>query len=727
MSIDNSEQIFEVESLELLEYMEQALLKLESTPDDADQINSIFRAAHTIKGSAGIFGFQTVVEFTHLVESVLDAVRTNTIEVNKELLSLLLVCRDIMERLVLSAINETEEQDDEFNQKTTDTSSKLQVYLDAIETSPQEQSAAPVSKDEPSPVDFSMIPTACWRISVKFGKDVLRNGMDPLSFIHYLGTLGTVSNVIVNWDGLPTIETMDPESCYISYSLDIESDADQQTLEKAFEFIVDDCELAIHSLSDDATAEALPEPTEIIASPSLAPEPSSTEKTPELDIKPEDKSVFETNPPSLAVSKPVKKSVQAKASAKSKEQASIDETIRVNAAKLGELINLVGELVISSANITLLGERTRDSELIESMENMGRLVENIRDKGLGLRMVPIGDTFNRYIRVVRDMSSALHKDIKLEISGAERELDKTIVEKIRDPLMHLVRNAVDHGVETPEQRQLANKPPQANLRLNAYHDSGSIVIEIEDDGAGLSTDRILAKAQETGLVSPEQELSDHEIHRLIFAPGFSTAAEITDISGRGVGMDVVMKNIVELRGTIDVESWPGKGSRFSIRLPLTLAIIDGFLVRVGQSSYAIPLDMVDECIEHRTDKNNPGDDNYVNLRGKVLSFIHLGALFNESHSQNERQDIVVVKSGNQKVGLVVDELLGEYQTVIKPLGKVFMNLNGISGATILGNGEVAPIIDVPSLIKRAENIVPGQINQILQANQPTEMIESVMH
>jgi len=376
--------------------------------------------------------------------------------------------------------------------------------------------------------------------------------------------------------------------------------------------------------------------------------------------------------------------------------------VRVQADKLDQLINLVGELVIAGASASLLAQRSGDGLLQEATSVVSRLVEEIRDGALQLRMVQIGETFGRFHRVVRDVSRELGKEIELTISGAETELDKTVVEKIGDPLTHLVRNAVDHGIEPAEARLARGKPARGTVRLNAYHDSGSIVIEVGDDGGGLSREKILAKALERGLVNPNQNLSDQEVYNLIFEPGFSTADQVSNLSGRGVGMDVVRRNIEALRGTVEIESREGAGTTIRIRLPLTLAIIDGFLVGVGRSSYVVPLDMVLECVElSEGDRLAAKERSYINLRGEVLPFVRLRDQFEVEGAAARRENVVVVQYAGQKAGLVVDGLMGEFQTVIKPLGRLFGNLRGISGSTILGSGEVALILDVPALIQQA--------------------------
>ncbi len=389
------------------------------------------------------------------------------------------------------------------------------------------------------------------------------------------------------------------------------------------------------------------------------------------------------------------------------KKAEEKQSIRVSADKLSDMINLVGELVIASANTEVTARQAGDDSLVETTAALSHLVEEIRDTALNLRMVEIGATFNRFRRVVREGSRNLEKDIDLIIKGADTELDKIVIDKIADPLMHLVRNSLDHGIEMPEQRREKGKSAKGTVELNAFHDSGSIVITISDDGNGLPKEKILNKAIERGLIKADHNLTDNEIYKLIFEPGFSTADQVTDISGRGVGMDVVRQNIDALRGQVDVESNPGKGTRFNIRLPLTLAIIDGFLTRVGQHSYVIPLDMVDECMEFSVDSNTYVDSNFINLRGEVLPYVRLGNLFKDTYvvsdddKKSEKENIIVTKCAGKKTGFIVNELLGEYQTVIKPLGEVFKSLKGISGSTILGDGEVAMIIDVPELVKQA--------------------------
>jgi two-component system chemotaxis sensor kinase CheA len=713
MSMDQALQTYIEESRGLLEEMEGILLRLEDSPQDAEMVNAMFRAAHTIKGSAGLFGLDAIVSFTHVVENVLDDVRAGTLAVNSELVELLLKCSDHIGLLITMVAEAGETLSADQMAAGDGLVAGLKGFLAgsaaADATVPTLREAA-VAASGGGPIEEGDY----WHISLAFGRDVLRNGMDPISFIRYLATIGDIVSLSVDDGELPDLEAMDPESCYLNYSIEFKSEAEKKTIEDVFEFVREDCKLRI-----------FPPPSHLAAYVDRLENASgNTDMLGQLLIEAgiltgnelDDALAAQdsmmavtggTRPPIgevLVKEGVVRKEVVDVALEKQRQirdhKAQEAKFIRVSAEKLDELINLVGELVIAGAGASLLAQRSGDAAMHESTSVVSGLVEEIRDGALKLRMVEIGETFNRFQRVVRDMSKELGKDIGLEISGAETELDKTVVEKIGDPLMHLVRNAMDHGIESAETRVAAGKPARGTLRLNAYHDSGSIVIEVADDGGGLKKDRILRKAIERGIVSSGQNLSDNEICNLIFEAGFSTAEQVTNLSGRGVGMDVVKRNIQALRGTVDIESEEGRGTMVRIRLPLTLAIIDGFLVGVGKSAFVVPLDMVLECIElPEADRKSSDTRNYVNLRGEVLPFVRLRDEFEIKAPVGKRENIVVVQYGGQKAGLVVDELLGEFQTVIKPLGNVFRHLKSISGSTILGTGEVALILDVPALVQ----------------------------
>jgi len=727
---DESLQIFADEAEDLLGAAEQALLKLDDLNNEAetlDCVNDLFRTFHTIKGAAGLFGLDIVVDFTHIVESVLGKIREGILTVDENMVSLFLSSRDHLENLVSNAIDGVETIGGKLKQTNDELIECLNNYLGNSLTdeasSDASQAVAIAEKTTNGVVNEN------WHISLRFGPNALCNGMDPASFINYLNKIGKLKSITLIDDAIPPWSEFDPESCYLGFEIIlIAPNTNKETIEEVFEFVQDDCKVSIlppHSLINSyiKMINELPEEDMrigdiLVACGALTPREKDDVLNTQEHIGDEIiASGTEKNIPQLGVVAVEQQVVQqevvdaaVKKQSDFKEQhVNTQQTIRVNSFKLESLVNLVGELVISTANAELNADRQTDTELTEAMENLSRLVEEVRDTTLGLRMVQIGETFNRYKRVVREVSRDTGKDIDLCISGAETELDKTLIEKIGDPLMHLVRNAIDHGIESPEKRIEAGKPAKGTVNLNAVHDSGSIVIQISDDGGGLSKEKILAKALEKGLIQENHQLSDSEIYRLIFEAGFSTAESISNLSGRGVGMDVVRRNIESLRGYVEIDSEEGKGTTISIRLPLTLAIIDGFQVRVGDAQYIVPLDMVEECIELNDSlRGKDKNANYVDLRGEILPFMRLSDMFGLTGKveDNHRDNIIVVQFAGKKAGFVVDELLGEHQTVIKPLGKVFQNLKGISGATILGSGEVAMIIDIPEMIKRVENTKP---------------------
>jgi len=712
INLDQAQQTFIVEARELLQEMEESLLRLETHPEDPDILGAIFRAAHTIKGSAGLFGLTPIVGFTHIVEDVLDRLRDAQIQVDTALIALLLKCGDHMLELIEVVASQRRSLDSAALAREDSLRQGLQQYRSASTAMTVNSPPVQPETSEVRALGGDTVSSDLWHISLRFGADVFRNGMDPLSFLRYLNTLGEIVYITTLADALPPLAEVDAESCYMGFEIDFRSDASKTQISEAFDFVRDDCLihiLAPHSRIEEylQLIEALPEhPTRL--GEILTRCGALTVHELEQGLRTQRQSADSQQAPSQplgeilieqrAVEPVVVQSALDKQSGMQEQKNKEGRFVRVNADKLDELINLVGELVIASAGASQLARSCNNDPLQESASVVSGLVEEILDGALGLRMIPIGDTFNRFRRVVRDVSQELGKDIDLVISGAETELDKTVVEKIGDPLMHLLRNAMDHGLEAPQARLAAGKPLKGLLRLNAYHDASTIVLEIADDGAGLNRERILAKAQERGLVSAGASLSDQEIYNLIFEPGFSTAEAVTNLSGRGVGMDVVKRNITALRGSVDLDSQPGLGTTVRIRLPLTLAIISGFLVSVDQAIYVIPLDMVQECIELSEAEHPLRESGYLDLRGEVLPLVRLRDHFGHEGERSGRQNVVVVRSAEQKAGLVVDDLLGEFQTVIKPLGKLFGALRGISGSTILGNGSVALILDVPSLL-----------------------------
>jgi len=709
MNLDSALQTFLIESRELLQDMEAALLRIEHEAADSETINAIFRAAHTIKGSSGLFGLNDIVAFTHVVESVLDRIRSNELNLDSDLASLFLNSCDQISALVDEVAAGNEVTDPKLLRNSDALIAELNVYLGAGAV---EHGSAPAAEDES---DNRGGPTAAadhWHISLRFGQDVLRNGMDPLSFVRYLKTMGEIVAITTMTEALPEAAAMDPESCYLGFEIAFRSEAEKSAIEGVFEFVRDEAQ--IHILPPRSRIfdyidmiRELPE-QEMRLGEILVKCGTLTEHELQEGLSVQATLAEEVTLPigEILVEGGVVQPAVVDAALEKQQQVKDTKVrqqtfIRVDAEKLDNLINLIGELVIAGAGASTIAQRSGLGDMLESTSAISQLIEEVRDGALALRMVQIGDTFNRFQRVVRDVSKELGKDIGLIINGADTELDKTVVEKIGDPLMHLVRNSMDHGIETAEVRLARGKPAQGSIGLNAYHDSGSIVIEVSDDGGGLNRDKILSKAIEKGIVSENQALSDQDVFKLIFAPGFSTADQITNLSGRGVGMDVVRKNIEALRGTISIDSEMGVGTVMSIRLPLTLAIIDGFLVGVEQSAFVVPLDMVVECLElESADRLAQNQRNYINLRGEVLPYIRLRDLFEIKGEAPARENIVVVQYAGAKAGVVVDDLLGEFQTVIKPLGRIFSHIRGIGGSTILGSGEVALILDVAGLIEQ---------------------------
>lgn len=707
---------------ELLTAMEEALLSLEAMPDDAEAINSVFRAMHTIKGSSGLFGFDGVVAFTHEAETVLDKVRNGECAIDAELIAVLLSCKDHTSQIIQHFIlNEDEPLPEALQQQSQALIAQLTGSSAAAGGMPSTQQ----EKADHFEVDVNTTDSSDnWVICLAFKQDALRNGMDPLSFIRYLQTLGKIIEVIITLPTLPRIEDMNPEDCYLNFKIAFNSSADKKTIEDVFEFAEDDCDITIlppnsrqeHYLQ---LLEDLPEDQAKRLGEMLIEIGALTEKevihildeqrdNDNAETKPLGEMVLAKN----ILQQPVIEQALIKQEAIKQKINKESNYIRVDAAKLGYLINLVGELVISGAAIRLMVDKHGLSDVDDVASTMSHLVEDIRDTALQLRMVQISETFTRFQRVVHDVSKELGKKIQLQITGGEAELDKTVVEKINDPLTHLVRNSLDHGIETPEQRVQAGKPEKGTILLNAYHDSGRIVIQVSDDGRGLDPEKIVAKAIAKGLINPDQILSNSEIYNLIFEPGLTTKEDTSNLSGRGVGMDVVRRNIELLRGSVAVDSELGQGTTVTIYLPLTLAIIDGFMVEAQKERYIIPLSMVEECVEMSSDEWQIDEvQHYVNLRGQVLPYLRLGDFFHKNKQliKAQRESLVVVRFGEAKAGFVVDELHGENQTVIKPLGKLFENLNGIGGATVLGSGDVALILDVQGLIQHAKKRVSSTL------------------
>ena len=730
--LEQVKQVFISECSELLQEMESILLLVENNADvDHDVINALFRTVHTIKGTASMFAYTSVVNFTHVVEGILDQVREEKLSLTKALTSILLECRDHISQLVEEAVNGRQPEAELLKKDASLLTQLLEFSSEKIQL--KEKPPDSEEKDAGSSLtEDSAGKNPYWHISLRLEKSVFGHGLDPIAFIRYLDDMGHIVNLHTITQHIPEALEMDPEKCYLGFEIAFESNKSEETIKSVFEFIEDDSSLIIippHSPAGayDELIDSLPETNEYLQaiykimgiwvgkdleiepvpeanapSDSTEMETSLTQSDSALEKPSESGSLSSVDVSDRELDKNPADKVVENLTQGLNATAVERKFLKVEASKLDNLINLVGELVVAGANISQIASKRNDADLNLASTFVSSLIAEIRENTLGIRMVPVGDTFNRFRRVVREISNALGKNVNLRITGGDTELDKTMIEKIGDPLMHIIRNAIDHGLEEPAERSVSGKAEAGTLKLNAFHEHGSIVLEISDDGRGLDKERIKEKALERGLIGKSNIYTDQEIYNLIFEPGFSTAAEVTNLSGRGVGMDVVRRNIEAVRGQVSVESEPGQGARVSLRLPLTLAIIDGFLVKVNQAYFIVPLDMVLECIDMSSKKEEQELQGYINLRGEVLPYVRLSKLFwpNEIN-RSETGSIVVVQYGSVKGGLLVDELEGEHQTVIKPLGQVFQKLKGISGMSILGSGEISMVLDVAALMQLA--------------------------
>ena len=734
------------EAADMLQQFEQALLVMETTPENAENLNAAFRAAHTIKGTAGLFGCDAVVVFTHEVETLLEGLRSGQLSVTDDISTALLEGFDQMAVLL------DEVRSGETSATVHARSQALGERLRRLHGVGHRAGLAAADDDllfDAPAVDTSATcftngtngtnctngtkvsngtavttpASAAWHLSLRFGADALRNGLDPLAFIRYLGSLGEGLACHVLSDGLPPLDALEAETCHLGFELRLRSEAGHDEIERVFEFAVDDCSVEILPPDADGDAferllalrcgndgEAGAALLAVWAALGVAMGSVNVEAAPfdgpafDGPTALDDSAI--AGPPPAAIDR--RNPAPDRRSARDRRAPVEARFVKVRADKLDHLIDLIGELVIAGSGAQMVANQEQSPAFLEATQRVSELVQATRDGALALRMVPVGETFSRFQRVVRDTGKLLGKEIDFTITGGDTELDKSMVELIADPLMHLVRNSLDHGLELPAERIAAGKPALGRLGINAHHEGGAIVIEVSDDGRGLRRDRILAKAIERGLLPEGATPPDAEVWQLIFAPGFSTADQVTGLSGRGVGMDVVKRNIEALRGQIALTSAEGRGTTTQIRLPLTLAMIDGFLTRVGGVHYVLPLAVVSECIAvPRECVESPERTcGTFDLRGEVLPYIDLALFYgavagSESTTDAQRRSLVVVRDGAVRIGLVVDRLLGEHQTVIKPLAGIFRHLKALAGSTILGSGDVALVLDMQGLMAAA--------------------------
>jgi two-component system chemotaxis sensor kinase CheA len=655
-TIDKHKQAFQEEAREILVELESSLLELNENRADSELVGRVFRSMHTIKGSGAMFGFDELAAFTHHLETAFDAVRNGRLKVTSELVDLSLAALDRIKAMV----------DEPAGQSPAECAladgilAKLRELTGGAGTEPDV--AAPSSPASAPPKETG--PASDWLIRFAPGPDLMRNGTDPLLLLRELKQLGK-SQVTASMASIPPLNELDPVRCYISWEILLTTAESREAIRDVFIFVEDCCELTIEPAATQS-----------------ASLPSALAKS------------FEerTNPGRRENDKP--------------DTAS---SIRVPAVKLDQFVNLVGELVTVQARLIEIAARRDDPDVTAVSEEIERLTAALRENSMSIRMLPIRATFERFRRLVHDLARDLHKSVELTIEGADTELDKTVIDQLNDPLMHLIRNSMDHGIELPEDRLAAGKRATATIHLSARHSGANVLIGVEDDGRGIDATRVRKRAIDNGLVSADAQLSEAEVYSFILMPGFSTAEKVTDVSGRGVGMDVVNQRVEALRGTIDIASKSGAGTSVTLRLPLTLAIIDGLLVRVGEAYFVLPLANTLECIElTREDIEHANGKHIANVRGEILPYIRLREFFEIRTERPEREQIMLAETESGRFGFVVDEVLGDHQTVIKNLGRFYRQIQFVSGATILGNGTVALILDPHRLVQEAvRTMSPG--------------------
>jgi len=649
-------QSFREEAREILVDLEAALLELNENRGDAEVVGRIFRGLHTIKGSGAMFGFERLAAFTHDLETAYDLVRNGRLQTSPVLVD-----------LTLAALDQIADMLDEGKEGAApaDAAERARILAGVRLLAGIEEGAEPERKIEPvpqrSPAPGGAVQT--WRIRFAPGSDLMRYGANPLLFLRELRQLGTLS-MQAGIDAIPPLDEMDPERCYVAWEMELTTAADRDAIRDVFIFVEDTCALSIE------------------------PATGAGEGAPAGDAERTAKALLEKR-----ASSPGRRGY---------DKPDTASSLRVPAARLDQLVNLVGELVTVQARLSQLAGQRDDADVTAVSEEIERLTSALRENSMNIRMMPIRGTFEKFRRLVHDLARDLGKDVELSIAGADTELDKTVIDQLGDPLMHLIRNSMDHGIETAEARAAQGKSPTAQIHLAALHSGASVLISVSDDGRGIDAEAVRRHAVEKGLVAADAVLSEAEVFALIFRPGFSTARQVTDVSGRGVGMDVVRQRVESLRGSIEVASKPGLGTTVTLRLPLTMAIIDGLLVGVGDASFVLPLAHTLECIElTRNDVARANGKHLVNVRGELVPYVRLREDFNMRAPAPEIEQIMLVDTGEGRFGIVVDHVLGNCQTVIKSLSRFYRQVQVVSGATILGNGSVALILDPDRLVQDA--------------------------
>jgi len=673
---------YRVEAGELLGELEQALLELEQRPADEDLIGRVFRALHTIKGSGAMFGFEAVAAFTHNLENAYDRVRSGEIGVSAGLIGVTLAARDHIQALL---------GDNGEEQAALRVAGELllQRLGEVVQTKPVAAAAPPVKSATPA---RTRPEEATYRIRFEPHADLLLTGANPALLLAELRELGELS-VIAHVEEIPQLESFDFESCYTQWDAVLTTAAGIDAVRDVFIFVEEHARVTVERVEEGEETPRLGDllvergvVTPTVVEGILQGRPKVGEALVEAGA------VTHSQVKAALVEQQHRETLRAK-----RQAAEQNATLRVPAAKLDTLVNIVGELVTVQARLSGYALAAGESEIGFIAEEVERLTEMLRESTMSIRMLPIGETFARFRRLVRDLSGELGKQVELEMEGNETELDKTVIEQLSDPLVHLVRNAVDHGIETPEKRRAAGKSPVGHVKLTARHSGAFVLIQIQDDGAGLDRAAIRRRAIERGLIQAEAVMTDAQLDALILAPGFSTAEQVTEISGRGVGMDVVKRSLEALRGTLTVSSTPGQGSVMSLKIPLTLAIIDGLLVEAGGSYFVIPLSNISECIELKRGETL-GRGSLVTVRNELVPYVVLRERFSIAGEAPAIEQVIIAETQEGRYGFVVDRVIGDHHTVIKKLGSLYRHIDELSGATILGDGTVALILDVDKVV-----------------------------
>ena len=697
--MDQHETVFREEARELLTELESSLLELEQNPIDNELISKIFRAMHTIKGSGAMFGFDKVAAFTHDIETVYDLLRNGKITVSKELIDLTLASCDQI-RLMIEGQEETE----------AGVAAKLTLAFKEFLPGAKGKSgdAEPIKTESSVPPPPEVVDKkVTYRIRFKPHADIFSRGTNITPLLMEMRRMG-VCKITTQTDAVPDLAEINPENCYIYWDIMLTTNRGLDAIKDVFIFVEDECDLKIEAVDEAGTdegndykrlGEILIERGDVsrdVVEKIIANHEKIGEKLIAEGLVAPDKVQS-----ALAEQQHIQ---EMREKAKATDSGA---TIRVPAVRLDRLVNMVGELVTVQSRLSQLSAQVNDADLLLVAEEVERLTAELRDNTMSIRMMPIGNTFSNFKRLVRDLSEELGKQINLVTEGAETELDKTVIEKLNDPLIHLIRNSIDHGIEQPAVRAQNGKPKSGTIRLTAEHAGAHVLITINDDGAGIDAEAIRRKAIERNIISQNDSLTEKELYALIFAPGFSMAKTVTNVSGRGVGMDVVKKGIEGLKGTIDIASKVNEGTTITLKLPLTLVIIDGLLVRIAESFYVLPLSAIEECVElTREDVAQSHGRNIVHIRGEVVPYIPLRERFGISGESPAIEQVIINRVGEERFGLVVDQVIGQHQTVIKNLGNFYRQITEVSGATILGDGTVALIIDITQLVQGAISEAP---------------------